>query len=366
MRRVIAIAILLAASPLWAADRYWVGGAPEVKQVEHVDAANVEVGDKFKLTIGDHYVEYEAAATTEADVLTGLETLCEATTAPPEFGEVVWSQSGGHLVATASVAGVPFSLSASTTNVAMGMNTQTLVVTHVTDSAGPEHLDDPNNWDGGTLPDDATDDRLIFTRNSFGIRYGLAVFSGQVFDGLVIEQFTGVIGLPVVRPSFEYAEYRPRYLTGGFTTVTIGSPDASGLNSGMIRLNTESEPTTLRLFGSSSPAELHAMAVEWIGDDAANVIEVSRGTLGIARVAGETATLGTLRILSIDQQATDALVVCGEGATVTNIEQRAGVLGLRSNPTNTTLSGGVLYMLRGSTSLGTLKLEGGTIRGGND
>lgn len=156
----------------------FTGTAAAVAQVDSVTPANVEVGDVFRLILGNHAgltstLAYTAVATTVKDVCDGLTALAAAAKAAhvAPWDEVTVTDNDSVLTVTASVAGVPFWLTTSTTNVGGGAATQTLTRAAVTDVAGPSIWRDPNNW-GGTIF--ANDDDIVIPADCPVAIYGEA------------------------------------------------------------------------------------------------------------------------------------------------------------------------------------------------
>ncbi len=97
--------------------KLWRGDAPAVAQVTTVTFANVEVGDGFALTINGKAITVTATAATAANVAGLLVTAIQAS-AIPEWQEVIASlgTDGASVVLTGATAGVPFTVTGSTTN----------------------------------------------------------------------------------------------------------------------------------------------------------------------------------------------------------------------------------------------------------
>lgn len=95
--------------------KIWRGDSPAIAQVVTVEAANVEVGDVFTLTINGKDLAFTATAATAANVAAGLLALIEATDIA-EFQELEATVSGNVLTLTAATAGVPFEISGAASN----------------------------------------------------------------------------------------------------------------------------------------------------------------------------------------------------------------------------------------------------------
>lgn len=95
--------------------KIWRGDAPAVAQVTHVTPANVQIGDIFVLTCNGKSISVTATAATAANVCT-LMAAAIAASEIPEFGEFTASVASGVLVLTAATAGVPFTVTADSTD----------------------------------------------------------------------------------------------------------------------------------------------------------------------------------------------------------------------------------------------------------
>lgn len=338
--------------------RIWRGDAPAVAQVDTATPANVEIDDIFTLTINGKSVSFTATAATVANVTAGLVAAWNASTIP-EHAEITATDSTTHVTLTADTAGKPFTLTGSATD-GGGTDTQTLSVTTTTNCSGPNHWDVAANWSGGAVP--VNGDDVVFENSAVSVKYGLDQ-SSVTLDSLTVRQsYTGQIGLPRTNSdagtSSTYIEYRETYLAVGATSVSIGSGDGSG--SGRIKLDTGSVQTAIVVYGTGNQAEVGLEALLWKGTHASNTLDVLKGTVGAAVLAGETATLATLRVGYQSNQLGDATVRCGSGVTLTTIDKSGGTLVIESNVTTLTQTAGDLYV-RGSAAVTTLNADGGKV-----
>lgn len=91
--------------------KIWRGDAPAVAQVTHVEPTDIEIGDRFALTINGKRIVYTATAATAANVCDGLAAAIAESTIP-EWQEVTAASEGGLLILTANTPGVPFQVGA--------------------------------------------------------------------------------------------------------------------------------------------------------------------------------------------------------------------------------------------------------------
>ncbi len=97
--------------------KIWRGDAPAIAQVSHVTPTNVEVGDTFTLTCNGKSISVVATANTAASVVTAFITAI-GNSDLPEFGEFTATSggAGAYLILTANTAGVPFAVTAASSN----------------------------------------------------------------------------------------------------------------------------------------------------------------------------------------------------------------------------------------------------------
>lgn len=95
--------------------KIWRGDAPAVAQITHVTPTNVEIGDTFTLTCNGKSITVTAAANNAANVV-ALFVAAIANSDLPEFGEFEASSGGSYLILTANTAGIPFTVTAGSSN----------------------------------------------------------------------------------------------------------------------------------------------------------------------------------------------------------------------------------------------------------
>ena len=339
--------------------------AAVAQQVTCTVGGTVEVGDIFKITIGSKTLAYAAASTNVDSVAAGIASAFAAlsTTSYPEFTgattgiTAVALGSGGQLTLTAKTAGVPFTVTLSTTESdGSAADAQTFTQTTNVANAGPNDLSTAANYSGGALPTGGDD--LVFENSAVDLLYSLATLSAVTLNSLTIRQsYTGKIGLPRSNAA-GYFEYRQQYLAVAATSINIGQGEGAG--SGRIKLDTGSVQTTINVFNSGNAAESGLKSVLWKGTHAGNVINVSKGSFGAAVFGGEQATISTLRQGFRTNPAGDSDVFLGTGCTLTNLEKSGGTLEVSSNFTNLTQSAGETTLNSGSP--GTIELSGGQLR----
>lgn len=95
--------------------KIWRGDAPAVSQVTRVTPASVEVGDVFTLAINGKEISVTATAATAANVV-DLFVAAIAASSLEEWNEVTATDDGNSMLLEANVAGVPFTVTGSSSN----------------------------------------------------------------------------------------------------------------------------------------------------------------------------------------------------------------------------------------------------------
>ncbi len=200
------------------------------------------------------------------------------------------------------------------------------------------------------------------------ILWGLDQSAVSLTELRIAHSYTGVIGLPddqfttsATATDDSKPEYRDTYLKAGVTTVRIGEHFGAGnpAGAGRIRLDTGSGQTELNIADSAvNSIDTNLEPIRWIGSHASNVVNVTRGRLGIATsVAGETATVSKLNVGHRGNVSGDADVRLGAGVAITTINQSGGEIATESNATTVNQSAGTLTTL-GATAITTADIAG--------
>ncbi|MFI4848370.1 MAG: hypothetical protein ACIAZJ_04690 [Gimesia chilikensis] len=168
------------------------------------------------------------------------------------------------------------------------------------------------------------------------ILYGLDQSAVTVSELHIEQTYTGTIGLPRINTDggsgSSYFEYRETYLKIGATELFIGEKEGDG--SERIKINLGSVQSTVLITDSGESPDGNTPPILLLGTHASNVINVNRGSLGIAYYPTEVATVATLRQAFFDDATDDTTVYLGAGVTVTNITKTGGVLDINSGTTS--------------------------------
>lgn len=272
----------------------WIANAKKVAQVNAITPANVGVGNTFTVTINSKSLTFTATAGTVANVTAGLVALCGASTAPPEFQEITWTDSTTHVTATCKTAGLPFTQTSSATG-----GTATNVTATTTANSSPNDVGDTKNWHDGSinvLPLDA--DEIYIENTAEGLLYNLdALAAVNPISIYRLASHTGEIGLPIVNPA-GYQEYRPTRwkLGGGVGVINIYQGKGEGTGSSRTRINVQAAQCNQFIYSTGSPIDTNIAAYSFIGSHASNALTVFGGSVDIAYAAGETATINTYTV----------------------------------------------------------------------
>jgi hypothetical protein len=328
----------------------WRGDAPAVAQVVTITLTAYDVTTIYSVTMNGKSVSVIGQGGTVNTTATALQTALAASTIP-ELAEVTWTVNTATITGTAKTAGTPFTATSSATG-----GTGTIgAVTTTTTSSGPNDWSVAANWDTGAVP--VTGDDVYVENSASSILYGL-LQSAVTLNSLHIRAtFTGTIGLPRVNGTGTkaYFEYRTAYLTIGATTLNIGN--GAGAGSGRVKINVGANQCTCNVYNTGSTAESNVPSFLFLGTHAANAMNVNKGNVGIANFAGEVATVATLQVGYVTNQAGDSTVYCGSGCTLTTIDCLGGATTINSNVTTATVLGGTLTVAGGTWT--TLNAWGG-------
>ncbi|WP_298869235.1 LamG-like jellyroll fold domain-containing protein [uncultured Gimesia sp.] len=198
-------------------------------------------------------------------------------------------------------------------------------------NSGPNNWDVAANFNTNTVP--VTGDTVFISDTDISIFYGLAQ-SAVTLAALHIEQtFSGFIGLPRTNTdgTNSYFEYRDSYLKIGATLLNIGDKEGDG--SDRIKIDLGTVQSTVLITDSGTGEDANTPAILLLGTHASNVIDINRGSLGVAYYPTEVSTIATLRQAFFDDAASDTTVYLGAGVTITDIIKTGGDLDINSATT---------------------------------
>lgn len=333
----------------------WIGNALQVAQIDTLVLDGVlDVGDSITLTINNKDLEVIASSEILSEFATKIATAWNASTIA-EFAEITALASGDSVILTHDTPGIPFTLTA-TMSVSLGTGTDDIESTQVFTQAatGKWYWDNQDNWSTGSVP--VNGDDVYIEDSDVDIRYGLNQSAVTLSNLYIRQNYTGKIGLANTTTN-GYYEYRSHYLRISATNVHIGA--GGGAGSGRIKLDVGSNACTLAVDNSGNAESDNLPATLFKGSNASNVININKGSIGIAVEAGDTATVATLRASYIDNIAGDVDLVAGAGVTLTTISQSGGSVELNSGFTTLNKTDGETLINDGSVT--TLNLDGGEL-----
>jgi hypothetical protein len=330
----------------------WIGAAQAISDVWTVQVTAYDAATSYRLTVGNKYVSVIAQGSVNLTA-SALVTAWNASS-EPELAEATASSATDTVTLTAKTAGIPLTPVSSVSGGAgtIGAASNTTVAT------GPNYWSNTANWSTGAVP--VSTDDVVLENSAVGILYGLAQSAVTLTSLTVRMSFAAQIGLPEVNTSSgtDYHEYRSRYLAISATTVTVGEGDGTGPT--LINLNVGTVACTLNVRNAGSPLVTDTEVIQWKGTNAANVVNVSKGSVAIAGFGGDSATVATLRVSYVSSQTSDATVRCGSGTTLTTVTVNGGAVDLSSAVTTLTMNGGTVTC-RGTMTGATVTINSGTL-----
>ena len=311
-------------------------------------------GATVYLTMNSKTITYIATATdTTSTIASSLLTLIRNSREGEfqQFGGSSTGVSAAVITLAASAPGRPVTATGSgslTCGATGGLSiTDALVQGNLT----PAAADDVNNWQSGVLP--LTTDTLFFDNATYPMLYNFSYMSGFSLAAIYVSStFTGAgIGLPVFAPE-GYREYR-----GGRFTVTacpilrIELPPTA--NAGSFRFDTGGTASDVYISGNGAPG-IGSEQVDWIGSSASSTVEVLNAGVTIATGYNESASIASI-------SGTGSSISLGASVSVADVTIDSCTLDSRANLPSITANNGSQITLRGTATMGTVELEGGTL-----
>jgi hypothetical protein len=350
------------------ATNVWKGGAAAIAQVDYLTpGGTIEATDLFIVTINGKSISVAAGGTTVADVCDAVTAAFNAST-EPEFAEITATDGTSKIILTSDTAGVPFTVTCSTTETGGGAaDDQTFIRSVGTANSGPNDAAVASNWSLGVVP---VDNDVVFENSSVSCLYhldqlGTTPGSPDLTTLTVKSTFTGYIGLPR-NNSHGYVEYRPTALALGTAVTAINIGEGDGNGSGRINLSVGNidHALAINVYKTAArvvtgvPAILLTTGTQSESGD--TTLTVNRGDIGVAFNAGETAVIDVIKMGYVSQQTSDAKVACGSGVTLTTVTVGGGTFIANSNITTLTVTAGTAEV-RGTATVTTANVNGGTL-----
>ena len=368
------------------ANKFWLGTADAVAQVDTVQITAYDATTTYKITIGG--VVVSVIGNTDADTTASdLQVALEAST-HPYFANITFTVATDTVTLTAGTAGVPHTATSSVTGGAGTIGS----VTNTTASAGPCDWSTAENWSDGAIP--ASTDSVSFADSAVNACYGLSNAAVLLVDLFIEQTYTGKIGLD--RTSFATSadgetvdtskqEYREDYLKINADVVEIGKKVGVGTSAGSGRIKLDNAAAvagnTITIFNTANiGAESNLPPVRLMGNSANLDIYIRSGRVGIGVDAPhEAPTIGDLYLNGANSnlyvgagvELTSMVQSNGKSliqaiTTIVSIKLLDGFMTLEGDYTVTTLTieGGVCYPNHVKTSgaaITTFEINGGTV-----
>lgn len=340
------------------ADKFLRGDAPVVAKVFTItaggsptagDTITVNLIDETSAVVRTH--TYTVPATPTLSMISaGIAAMLQASPYA-EFAELSPSDSTGGVVLLTQLsqyAGANEYISVSKTG------TVTISVSTSTASSSPSDFGLAANWTGASTP--GTSDNAYIDGMLVDLLYNLGAFS-QV--ALLKITNSKKIGLPL--NNGRYREWRARYLKAIFSSCYIDCPESN-----LIRLDGGSPSAVGELIVNAVGANgyengVPSLCFKSAGSYGYNVT-INKGSMGIAVFAGETAVVPLIR-QSYTDSASDTQVVCGTGASLTNVYRSGGKFDFASALTllEQREQAGIAIFRGGAVTLATITLYAGSL-----
>lgn len=284
------------------------------------------------------YTEDGSPTTTE--IAAGLTAAWNASNNPDIARITASDPSAGVCRLTADTAGRPFSVALADDD--DGTHTQTTV----TANKGVNDWGTASNWSGDAVP--VNDDDVIIpgaaSGNAVAILYGLNQSSVTLDDVYVQKDYNANIGriengvyyyLRIDPDTFDYRA------SSALAIIDIGAANISPY----IEAN------------GTAGTNKHALYLK--GSNIAT-LEIRKGSVGIAALPGETATVATLLCSYLTNATSDVTLVVGAGVTLTTLTQSGGTCTLNCAATTVTNAAGTTLTTDGTGAITTLNVYGTT------
>ena len=336
----------------------WIGGATAVAQVDHVTpGGTIESSDIFTLTLSNdagysHAITFTATDTTVKTVAEGLTAaaLVAKTAGLKPWDGVTVSEDDAKVIITADTAGVPFT-AVSTTTDGGGNDTQTLVRSASVANVGPYDWNTANDWDTGIVP--AAGDTVWVEGAT--IKYGLDQSAAGTWAALHITRSQIGVNSSVGTT--------PGYLQVAATLGDINYHHGPGVPTFLAPVNIDfgTVQSAVTIWNTGTNAIGTKAAVRIKATHVSTTVTVLKGKVGVADEAGETATIDTITVGYVSQQAGDADVFIGDGVTLETLAQTGGDVVLNCAVTTAaSISAGTLTTY-GTGTIAALTVSGGAV-----
>ncbi len=337
------------------ATKRWQGDAKDIADVwTFTPGGTIASGSTFTFTVAGKTMVYTSTGATAAIVSAGVTAQWNSISdpLPPEFREYEAVDNTGTVVFTQRVKGKPGTIAVA----AGGSGSPTASVTNTTAATGKHFRTNAANWSDGAAP--ANNDVLVYDSGNVDCLYGdLSSLTGVTIK--VLEGYTGRIGLPEINGSGgnAYAEYRTKYMAIDGGTLEVDNSQAT-----RVRVAFGSTLATVIIRNTGPRNDDGMPAVTITGGASSSVAYITRGDVGIAFYAGETANFPTVNQAFVNRQDADANVVIGSGcSTITALVKSGGNLTNYAAVTTLTHHPGAGTTVQMAGAVATAVIDGGVL-----
>lgn len=338
----------------------WTGGAVDVQDIwTFTPGGTIEAGSTFTFDMGVIAWVYTTTASDVAGVCQELAEIWNSTDPlvqpPAAFRELQALDNTTTMTLVGKLSGRAHAIAVT----AGGSGSPTGSVTNTQPATGRKFPANPDNYAGGTAP--ANSDTIVFDAGDVELSEGLAALTSVT--GLTIKVLPGCQRFRMGRLPFvgtgaaRYAEYRPRFLEIDGGTLEVNCPRANRV---FIDFQDDNDAAVIvRETGQREEATTPVVLIR--GSDAQNVANITKGDVGFAFYAEDTANFPVMNLSYRDNQADDAVVDCGAGCSLGAITKGGGVLVTRTNVTTLVQApnGGRTTVEAGAVT--TASIDGGTL-----
>lgn len=283
----------------------------QVQQVSKQTVASASAGQTFSITLTDEVGRTETISYTVTGSEGGVDGIAAAiialwnASALSKISRITASVSTATVILTADTAGVPYTPSYG------GTGTWTDPADD-TDNVGNNDAGTARNWSENVVPTGTNTYDVIFPAGSVSCKYGMDFHTVTATDLLIETGFSGDLG---------------RFEDGiGFYLQMLVSGVCSYRGSGqlvMLDLGASAVDVLIEAFGSPS---LSGRKVAYLKGTDLQIVRVNRGTVGIAALDEDSATVDTIIANYITNQRNDVNLQIGKGCAIsTELRVDAGI-----------------------------------------
>jgi hypothetical protein len=235
-----------------------------------------------------------------------------------------------------------------------GGGSQDVTVTNETMATGPNFWSNADNWSGAAVP--VNSDDVIIEDTDVPILYGLAQSAVTLASLKIKPTYRGFIGLPERNGNGGYNEYRATYLAISATTIDIDAPNVT-----RIKIDTGSVQTAITCLATGFSQDEGLPAFLWKGTNASNACNIYAGSFGPAVLAGEVATLLTLKQGHAGDPERDTDVLLGISVTLGTYTKDGGTATVHCGMTTFTQTVGETLFTDAAGAITTANIRGGLV-----